>query len=286
MDDITGLYDHGARERNPITAVWYGIDEFFEKYPEFGPYNYCGGNPVRYFDPDGRRRFNVQSDDGTIHSMQIPDGKDDSYDIQESDFKLLQLAFNNDETKDKEEYNDYFGRLGLGKIGYEIAVSARKWENNESYAFDKKKDDFPANRDKCNKFVYDRLREFDAIEEYPYGCPPLAKHYADPDFRIVGLPVVYDGEVHLGDVISGAHDYYDSQATGHVEIVTYVYPNKGLKMPDGNPLPKNYFLTTGAGGSSVVTSRKGYNMLNGSTFKDRGGTFLYNPVSIRRSTRP
>ncbi len=57
-------------------------------------------------------------------------------------------------------------------------------------------------------------------------------------------------------------------------------------MPDGNPLPKNYFLTTGAGGSSVVTSRKGYNMLNGSTFKDRGGTFIYNPVSIRRSTRP
>lgn len=53
------------------------------------------------------------------------------------------------------------------------------------------------------EFVYDRLREFDAIEEYPYGCPPLAKHYADPDFRIVGLPVVYDEEVHLGDVISG-----------------------------------------------------------------------------------
>ena len=54
LDDITGLYDHGARNRNPITAVWYGIDELFEKYPENGPYGYCGGNPVRYFDPDGR----------------------------------------------------------------------------------------------------------------------------------------------------------------------------------------------------------------------------------------
>ena len=54
LDDVTGLYDHGARNRNPITAVWYGIDELFEKYPENGPYSYCGGNPVRYFDPDGR----------------------------------------------------------------------------------------------------------------------------------------------------------------------------------------------------------------------------------------
>ncbi len=54
LDDITGLYDHGARNRNPITAVWYGVDELFEKFPESGPYGYCGGNPVKYFDPDGR----------------------------------------------------------------------------------------------------------------------------------------------------------------------------------------------------------------------------------------
>ena len=54
LDDITGLYDHGARNRNPITAVWYGIDELFEKYPENGPYGYCGGNPVKFVDLDGR----------------------------------------------------------------------------------------------------------------------------------------------------------------------------------------------------------------------------------------
>ena len=60
LDDITGLYDHGARNRNPITVVWYGIDELFEKYPENGPYSYCGGNPVKYFDPDGRE-FSVEN---------------------------------------------------------------------------------------------------------------------------------------------------------------------------------------------------------------------------------
>ncbi len=54
LDDITGLYDHGARNRNPITAVWYGIDELFENDPDKSPFHYCGGNPVRFVDPDGR----------------------------------------------------------------------------------------------------------------------------------------------------------------------------------------------------------------------------------------
>ena len=54
LDDITGLYDHGARSRNPISTLWYGIDPLFEKYTEFSPYNYCAGNPVKLVDPDGR----------------------------------------------------------------------------------------------------------------------------------------------------------------------------------------------------------------------------------------
>ena len=54
LDDITGLYDHGARSRNPISTLWYGVDPLFEKYPDFSPYNYCAGNPIKLVDPDGR----------------------------------------------------------------------------------------------------------------------------------------------------------------------------------------------------------------------------------------
>ena len=54
LDDITGLYDHGARSRNPISTLWYGVDPLWEKYPEFGAYVYCAGNPVKLVDPDGR----------------------------------------------------------------------------------------------------------------------------------------------------------------------------------------------------------------------------------------
>jgi len=53
-DDITGLYDHGARSRDPKITMWYGGDPLFEKYPDMSPYVYCAGNPVKFIDPDGK----------------------------------------------------------------------------------------------------------------------------------------------------------------------------------------------------------------------------------------
>ena len=63
LDDITGLYDHGARSRNPVSTLWYGVDPLFEKYPDFSPYNYCAGNPVVYVDPDGEAIVGHTEDD-------------------------------------------------------------------------------------------------------------------------------------------------------------------------------------------------------------------------------
>ena len=53
LDENTGLYDHGARHREPSSGVWYGVDALFEKYPSCSPYAYCGGNPVKFMDPNG-----------------------------------------------------------------------------------------------------------------------------------------------------------------------------------------------------------------------------------------
>ena len=53
LDENTGLYDHGARHRDPGSGVWYGVDALFEKYPSCSPYAYCGGNPVKFMDPNG-----------------------------------------------------------------------------------------------------------------------------------------------------------------------------------------------------------------------------------------
>ena len=57
FDKMHGLntYDYGARQYNPILGRWDRMDPLCEKYYSVSPYAYCGNNPVRYIDPDGRR---------------------------------------------------------------------------------------------------------------------------------------------------------------------------------------------------------------------------------------
>ena len=56
LDRMHGLdtYDYGARQYDPVTGRWDRMDPLCEKYYDVSPYAYCGGNPVRYIDPDGR----------------------------------------------------------------------------------------------------------------------------------------------------------------------------------------------------------------------------------------
>jgi RHS repeat-associated protein len=64
LDLMHGLntYDYGARQYNPVTARWDRVDPLCEKYYSLSPYNYCGGNPVRYIDPNGED-YNVYYDE-------------------------------------------------------------------------------------------------------------------------------------------------------------------------------------------------------------------------------
>ena len=55
LDEETGLYYYGARYMNPLTSMWYGVDPLAEKYVLTGSYVYCLGNPVKLFDPDGKK---------------------------------------------------------------------------------------------------------------------------------------------------------------------------------------------------------------------------------------
>ncbi|MBR6179727.1 MAG: RHS repeat-associated core domain-containing protein [Prevotella sp.] len=56
LDRMHGLntYDYGARLYNPILGRWDRMDPLCEKYYNVSPYAYCGNNPVRYIDPDGK----------------------------------------------------------------------------------------------------------------------------------------------------------------------------------------------------------------------------------------
>ena len=53
LDENTGLYDHGARHRDPAICGWYGVDPLFEQFPEVSPFHYCHANPVRLVDLNG-----------------------------------------------------------------------------------------------------------------------------------------------------------------------------------------------------------------------------------------
>lgn len=55
FDHIHGLdlYDHGARMYDAARLVWDRTEPLFSKYYSFGPYLYCGNNPVLCLDING-----------------------------------------------------------------------------------------------------------------------------------------------------------------------------------------------------------------------------------------
>ena len=57
LDSMHGLnlYDFSARQYDPSLGQFTAMDPLCEKYYHLSPYAYCGGNPVKYVDPDGRK---------------------------------------------------------------------------------------------------------------------------------------------------------------------------------------------------------------------------------------
>ncbi len=51
--------DYGARLYDTFSARWLSQDPNAEKYYGFSPYVFCGGNPVNFFNPDGKREWPV-----------------------------------------------------------------------------------------------------------------------------------------------------------------------------------------------------------------------------------
>lgn len=59
--DSESGYDYfGARYYSSTLPMWLSVDPLSNKYPHISPYAYCGNNPVRFVDPDGRKVFFAQ----------------------------------------------------------------------------------------------------------------------------------------------------------------------------------------------------------------------------------
>ena len=52
--DPRNLYPPTARHYHSDLSIWLSVDPMSDKYPGVSPYTYCGDNPVRLVDEDGR----------------------------------------------------------------------------------------------------------------------------------------------------------------------------------------------------------------------------------------
>jgi len=102
-----------------------------------------------------------------------------------------------------------------------IVRVARSKVGSQAWMYDREKDNFGKNTNKCNQFVYDTLVEAGVkpppvVPKYlVFSRPPTAGEWADSSVHIEGWAIVTDPKP--GDVIAEAHNYSD--ATGHVGIV-------------------------------------------------------------------
>ncbi len=108
-----------------------------------------------------------------------------------------------------------------------IAAAARKYNGSTSWAYGKRKDDFPPNCDKCNKFVCDVAKEAGA-EPIIIGSdgkprPPLAAEWADPRTNISNWRALRPNEApQPGDVAAYKLAGGGTAFSGHSGIVASV----------------------------------------------------------------
>ena len=122
-----------------------------------------------------------------------------------------------------------------------IAKIAKKYENSKKWAYDAKKDNFGEYTNKCNKYVYDVLKEAGASPGTPNGnrlgrlfggegtSPPTAEQWADSNYEIPGWDVVDSPQA--GDVVAVSASFSD--ATGHVAIMLSPSQSIGTTSPNG-----------------------------------------------------
>ena len=90
-------YRHSGSAGTPDLSIWLSVDPMADKYPGVSPYTYCGNNPVKLVDPNGREWIGI--DGGKV---KVRKGKDGQISIGENasdDLKRMVSLINSSGSK-------------------------------------------------------------------------------------------------------------------------------------------------------------------------------------------
>lgn len=125
LDPITGLYDHGARQRDPIYLNWLNPDPLMEKYPGVSPWSYCHANPIRRVDLNGMEDDEITNNIKFTVSIGAQIGV--NVDVVGANLNVCSVELFSFEHKEDRKNStntiDYIGKDGC-KITQEASVSA------------------------------------------------------------------------------------------------------------------------------------------------------------------
>jgi hypothetical protein len=116
--DSTNIND--LRLRPYLTCRWLSVDPLAEKYPEWSPYNFCAGNPIRNIDFTGRdwvdangnliysngayTKYATESDKHLGTTLQKTETGKAQFEKLNSPGQETRINFSNEVIKDKEGY--------------------------------------------------------------------------------------------------------------------------------------------------------------------------------------
>ena len=103
-DEETGYSYFGARHYDSGLSLWLSVDPMLDKYPGVSPYVYCGDNPVRLVDEDGREwyineeGYIKKGDNDDDHNLYFVKGKGDFFGTNQvnSDKKIVKFDIGKD----------------------------------------------------------------------------------------------------------------------------------------------------------------------------------------------
>ena len=129
-DEETGYSYFGARYYDADLSIWLSRDPLADKYPYQSPYVYCGNNPLKIIDPDGRDEWELNKKTGEVKWKNDNGGeKNHSLHVYDKNGKSISSV----NVKDRKILESL--EIGRGSVNSYDAEGNRQSSTTERYAY-------------------------------------------------------------------------------------------------------------------------------------------------------